>query len=182
MLFIFNLAKAIAWQVEAMYKWLVSLIIGELIHGERHEDSKTVILAFSIFIVLAVFSFYMEEIVGLYTFIGIASLVLCQLSNLKIDVAHNTRRELLTNYFHESCLVIFLLVFNSFLPKAGHFIMFWAGPWFGIEVPTLMLDLSFSGIWSIFAIDIQTFDVVYIGLFLVSIALSFNAWLRSNSR
>jgi len=132
MLFIFNLAKAIAWQVEAMYKWLVSLIIGELIHGERHDDSKTVILAFSIFIVLAVFSFYMEEIVGLYTFIGIASLVLCQLNNLKIDVAHNTGRELLTNYFHESCLVIFLLVFNSFLPKAGHFIMFWAGPWFGL--------------------------------------------------
>ena len=180
MIFIFKIAKTIADQVEYIYKWLVSVLIEELIHGERNHDQRTVILASLILSVLAIFSFYMENIIEIYTFIGIASLVFCQLSNTTKSRNKNTQREILKSYFHESCMVLFLLVFTSFLPKAGHFIMFWIGPWLGIQVPTLMLDLSFSGIWSIFAIDIQFFDVINLSLFATSFIFSLLSWRQSS--
>jgi len=178
---ILKLVRAVTSQVEYIYQWLIGVIIDELIHGERNHDSSTVIKACLIFVVLAIFSFYMELFIELYTFIGITSLIFCQLSNIKTEVTNSTRQEILTGYFHESCMVLFLLVFTSFLPKAGHFIMFWISPSLGIEVPTLMLDLSFSGIWSIFAIDIQFFDVIYLSLFLISLIFSINSWRKSSA-
>ena len=178
---ILRIVRAVVNQVEYLYKWLVSVIIDELIHGERGHDQSTVIKACLIFIVLAVFSFYMELFVELYTFIGITSLIFCQLNNTRTEVINSSRKEILTGYFHESCMVLFLLIFTSFLPKAGHFIMFWVGPPLGIEIPTLMLDLSFSGIWSIFAIEIQFFDIIYLSLFLISLTFSINSWRKSNT-
>ena len=79
-------------------------------------------------------------------------------------------------------MVVFLLVLSSFLPKAGHFIMFWVGPWFGVDVPTLMLDLSLSGIWSIFAIEFQFFEIVFLILFIISWVLSILTWIGANQK
>ena len=182
MIFLFNVIKAIVDQVEYLYQWLVDVLIDELIHGERNHDQAIVIQAFLIFIVVAVFSFYMELFVELYALVGVISLVFCQFTGDKKYSQNRQSKELLSDCFHESCMVVFLLVLSSFLPKAGHFIMFWVGPWFGVDVPTLMLDLSLSGIWSIFAIEFQFFEIVFLILFIISWVLSILTWMGANQK
>lgn len=186
---LFTLVKAVVKQVEYLYSWLIDVIIDELIYGEREHDQGIVIQAFLIFVTLAIFSYYMESFVEIYTFIAISSLVLSQFFNVKgkkyksiKDEAYSSSRyEILTSHFHEFCMALFLIVFSSFLPKAGHFAMFWIAPWLGVQVPPLMLDLSLTGIWSIFEFDIEFLDTIDLTLLLISFIYSIRCWYKSKS-
>ena len=186
---IFKLVKIVVGQIEYAYSWLIDVLIEELIYGEREHDQGVVIQAFLILVILAVFSYYMEFFVDLYVFIGVISLVFCQFSNvkgkkylsIKDEACNSSPREIMRNYFHEFWMVLFLLVFSNFLPKAGHFIMFWIGPWLGVHVPTLRLDLSLTGIWSIFEFEIEFFDVIDFSLLLLSFIFSIHCWHKAKS-
>ncbi|PKG37302.1 hypothetical protein [Psychromonas sp. Urea-02u-13] len=182
-----KLLAIIIKQIEYLYAHLIDVLVDELIDGERNPDQGDVIQALLIFTVLAVFSFYMEPFVELYTFIGVISLVIAQFINLKNktykeieeDARDFTSIQIARGYFEHFCMILFLIFFSNFLPKAGHFIMSWVGPWLGIEVPRLVLDLSMSGIWSVFAIEIEFLDVIDLSLLVISFMFAMKCWHKA---
>ena len=101
--------------------------------------------------------------------------------SIKDEASTSSPREIMTSYFHEFCMVLFLLIFSNFLPKAGHFIMFWIGPSLSVHVPTLMLDLSLTGIWSIFSFEIEFFDIIDFSLLFISLIFSMRCWYKAKS-
>lgn len=184
---ILNLLIIIVKQIECLYAQLVEVLVDELIGGEKNPDQGLVIQALLIFTILAIFSFYMESFVEIYTFIGVISLVMCQFINLKgkkyqalkDDARDFSSIQIARGYFEHFCMILFLIFFSNFLPKAGHFIMNWLGPWLGIQVPILVMDLSLTGIWGVFSIDIEFFDVIDLSLLFISFIFSMTCWYKS---
>lgn len=187
---ILKIANSIVRQIEYLYTSLIDVLIDELIEGETNPDQGLVIQALCIFTILAIFSFYMEPFVDIYTFIAVLSLVICQFFNvknkkyhdIKSDVRDFTSIQIARGYFDNFCMVLFLIFFSNFLPKAGHFIMSWIGPWLGIQVPILVMDLSLTGIWSVFAIEIEFFDIIDLSLLFISFIYSMTCWYKSKER
>ena len=179
-----SIVKTVVEQIEYAYWWLIDVLWDELIKGKKDQDETVVLVAFILFIILAVCSYYLQLFVDIVTFIGVVSLVLSQFSKVKSKQYHHvktvtdtsTSRGIATSYFHEFCMILFLLFVSNFMPKAGHFIMFWLGPILGVQVPTLMLDLSLSGIWSVFEIEIEVLDYIDLSLLLISFTYSMFCW------
>ncbi len=104
------------------------MLVDELIDGKRYPDQGVVIQALLIFAVLAIFSFYMEPFVDIYTFVGVISLVIYQFINfknkkyqgVKEDAEDFSSIQIVRGYFEHFCMVLFLIFFK-FIAKSGAF-------------------------------------------------------------
>ncbi|RJG38283.1 hypothetical protein D1Z90_19225 [Motilimonas pumila] len=108
--------------------------------------------------------------------IGVTAIALYQLNDFKAERLEQLKEEalyfssiqIIRGYLERCYLICFLIFFSNFLPKAGHFIMSWVGPAIGLEVPIIYLNLSLSGIWSVFAIELDPISIIEITLLIIS--------------
>ena len=78
-----SIVKTVLEQIEYAYWWLIDVLWDELIKGKKDQDETVVLVAFILFIILAVCSYYLQLFVDIVTFIGVVSLVLSQFSKVK---------------------------------------------------------------------------------------------------
>ena len=180
MQYVIKLIHYIVEKIEYSYSFLVEVLWDELIRGERNPDQLMVLFALFFFVIFSIISFYMESFVEVATIIAICSFLYSQFENIdkyKPDKIKENMNEMsllniIQETFHSFSVILFLIVLSNFLPMAGHFIMFWIGPYLNIEVPTLHLDLSLRGIWNIFDFEFDWLDYFESLILILSFGIS----------
>lgn len=187
---IYQIIYGIVNFIESTYADLTRVIWEELIHGESNYSQIEVIIGFCLLCAFAVIAFYLEDFVDVAMIIALLSFLYSQFDasrkkfntfRKKFDIGHEEEFSSIFNEnFYTFSIMIFLVVFSNLMPKAGHFIMFFLGPKLGIQVPTLMLDLSMSGIWRIFSFEFNSVDIAEFSILAISFSASTVRYLQRN--
>jgi len=165
---VLKLIHTIVAIIEFLYQFLVESLWRELIEGEKNVNQPLVLFSFSVFVVFAVVAFYLESFVDILAMLAVFSFLFTQIESIKQGKLQEVQQtmeyisfvELMKALFHSVAMITFLLIISHFLPRAGHFIMVWVGPYFHLSVAPLTLDLSMSGIWSLFSFELTLVGVL----------------------
>ena len=182
--FIYQVIYQIVHFIESVYSELVRVLWDELIHGESNYSQIEALLGFLFFCGFAIFSFYLEGFVDLAMIIALLAFFYAQIDNIGEQQIKFNQGEPFSSLFREAfyafSMMCFLIVFANLLPKAGHFIMFFVGPSFGVNVPTLELDLSLNGIWGVFSFEMDIIDKVEFSILFLSFVISSLTFFRKS--
>lgn len=177
-------------KVEFCYSFLAESLWDELIGAERDPDPKNVLLSVIFLLAFSITAFYFKTLLQVIIAIATSSFLLSQLIGIinfnnadsHSDLAGLGFIDILKEMLHSFSMIVFLVVLSNILPKVGHFIMAWIGPYFDLFVPFLLMDLSFNGLAGFFSFEFNWFNYFEATILFLSFTISVVYFLKTKKQ